>query len=592
MVPGDKRRAGWLAHAVFFALISSAFSASAQESDSGFQQILPLVPVQDHRPFASSMESRDMKLRPDDDQKPVDSFIQSLKGEDAVIEVIVGRGRLITLEQPLSDLNQGNVPVVAVGDPTVLDFDILPNPRMIRLLGKRIGVTDLSLVTADGQATTFQVQVVYDLNLLRAYLKQLFPDAILGVSQIHEHLVVEGQARDTIEVNKILATLQGFLMSAQVARTVKDKQQRPDQEVDPNAQPNESPDGGGQEPAVSRGDVGPAGGGEEKPDITATLPTPQIINLITVPGVQQIMLKVRIAELDRTALRRVGADWFIQDSSGNTIGTQISSAVASLTGMNLSENSTAFALFPSGEVDVILTALRSNQVLNVLAEPNLVAMHGQEASFLAGGEFPVPVPQAGGVTNAITVEYKNFGVQLNFVPFILSDELIRLHVAPEVSTIDNSIGVRIAGFEVPGVNTRRVKTSVEMHQGQTLAIAGLLQVDLEAGTSRLPGIGDVPIIGPMFSNTSHERKERELLVLVTPFFVNELSPEQVPCLPGSQIQDPTDHEFYFRNRIEGLENRQYRPTTGWNDPLRLGYNKSSRQHNNQTNLNGPYGFSK
>ena len=555
--------------------------AQQQQSNSGFRQVLPLVPVQEHRKLSNDLETRDLRNRPADDQQTVDDFLKSLQSEDAVIEIIVGRGRLITLEKPLSDPTQKDVPVVAVGDPTVLDIDIMPNPRMIRLLGKRVGMTDLSLLTADGRAVSFQVQVGYDLHLLRAYLKQIFPTATLNIVQLNEHLIVKGQARNTDEVNKIIQTLEAFLVSAQIARTVNSRATRglnPQDPSDPGQQPTDQQPADQQgEPGVSLGDTGSGLAQEEKPDISATLPKPQIINLLTVPGTQQIMLQVRIAELDRTALRQMGADWFIRDSNGNTVGTQISSAVASLAGLNLGPNSTSFGIFPNGQVDVILAALRSNQVLNILAEPNLVAMHGHEASFLAGGEFPIPVPSGNGFNN--TIEFKKFGVQLNFVPFILDDGLIRLHVAPEVSTIDPTLGVELPGpnFAIPGLNTRRVETTVELRQGQTLAIAGLLQVEMDGATNRIPGLGDLPILGPLFSSTSHERKERELLVLVTPYFADPMDSYQVPCLPGSELKDPTDHEFYFENRIEGLQGHDYRATTGWNDPLQLGINYRQEQ---------------
>src|SRR5262249_33286568 len=159
----------------------------------------------------------------------------------------------------------------------------------------------------------------------------------------------------------------------------------------------------------------------------------------------------------------------------------ITSAVKAATG----SATTAYGIFPSSNFAVLLRALRRNSVLSILAEPNLVAMSGHRASFLAGGQFPVPVPQStGGISNSITIDFKNFGVQLDFVPTVLDDETIRLSVYPEVSTIDFSLGTIIVpgGTPIPGLNTRRTSTTVEMRQGQTLAISGLLEVDLDAQT--------------------------------------------------------------------------------------------------------------
>jgi pilus assembly protein CpaC len=331
------------------------------------------------------------------------------------------------------------------------------------------------------------------------------------------------------------------------------------------------------------------------------------------PGVQQVMLQVRIAELNRTALREIGADTFFKSGPGNIVGTSIAGATPpilqgmtdGMNGMNgmdglngmmnaigpdLGPNSTAFGIFPKVRMDIIIRALRENAVLRVLAEPNLVALSGHEASFLAGGEFPVPVAQGGALgAGNITVQYKEFGVQLNFVPYILDDEVIRLEVRPEVSSIDDRLGTTlvVGGDPTPGVNTRRVHTTVQMREGETLALAGLLLVNLEASTSRIPGLGDLPYIGPLFSNTSHFKQEKELLVLVTPYLVSPMDSCDAPPLPGAEIQDPNDLEFYFLNRIEGRTGQGFRSTTAWQDPYHLvRLLKLERDH-----ICGPAGFS-
>jgi pilus assembly protein CpaC len=199
----------------------------------------------------------------------------------------------------------------------------------------------------------------------------------------------------------------------------------------------------------------------------------------------------------------------------------------------------------------------------------------------------VPQSTTGGAAGSVTIEFKDFGVQLNFLPFVLDDEVIRLTVTPEVSSIDFSLGTTlvIGGDPVPGLNTRRSTTTVELRQGNTLAIAGLLQVTVDAHTARIPGLGDLPYIGPLFSNTTHSRMEKELLVLVTPYLVGSLEPGECPPLPGAEIMDPDDCEFYFHNRIEGRTGRPYRATTSWDDPhLHL-------LHLEKKNVCGPVGYS-
>jgi pilus assembly protein CpaC len=490
-----------------------------------------------------------------------------LKGSDAAIQLIIDEARILTTKAPI--VQEDRSASVAVGDPSILDFDVMPDARMIRLLGRRAGVTDLTIATSDGQAYTFQVHVGWDLELLSAHLRQLYPDALLRLAQIREHVIVEGQARDSQQVSRIVETIQAYLLSVQPKKDV--QQESAVQNAPLPSRPA----------AVEEGDEAAAGyaTGEqsERPSVRVEFAKAQLINLIRVPGIQQVMLQVRIGELNRTALREIGADMLYRDSRGNTLGTQIGGAGVNLDedgflkSLSLGLSSTAFGVFPNAEFNIVLRALRQNQVLHFLAEPNLIAMSGHEASFLAGGQFPVPVPQGGGLTNTVTIQFKDFGVQLRFVPYVLDDERIRLHVAPEVSTIDFALGTTlvVGGDPVPGLNTRKAETTVELREGQTLAMAGLLQVELDAGTNRIPGLGDLPYLGPFFSNTTHDRVEKELLVLVTPHLISPMEQHQVPPVPGEEIQDPNDHEFYLLNRIEGRTGRYFRPTTAWDDPWGL-----------------------
>jgi pilus assembly protein CpaC len=299
-----------------------------------------------------------------------------------------------------------------------------------------------------------------------------------------------------------------------------------------------------------------------------------------------VLLKVRIAELNRTAMREIGADFLAVDrSTGTVIGSQIGGATVTGTAtfasrvLNaaaetaVSPMTTIFGIFQEGEFAIFLSALRKNSLLKILAEPNLVAMNGQQAYFLAGGEFPVPVPQVAGTGNAstVTVQFQPFGVSLAFLPFILDNDVIRLAVDPEVSSIDFTLGTVLVpgGTPVPGLNTRKAHTVVELHQGETLAIAGLLQLTLDGSTTRIPGLGDLPILGPFFSNTTNERIEKELVVLVTPYLVEG---RQAGCgipTPGDEVNEPTDFEFYLLNRIEGRTGRDYRSTTQYDDALQV-----------------------
>jgi pilus assembly protein CpaC len=199
-----------------------------------------------------------------------------------------------------------------------------------------------------------------------------------------------------------------------------------------------------------------------------------------------------------------------------------------------------------------------NNYVRILAEPSLVALSGEEASFLAGGEFPIPVPQSGGAgagggSTAITIEYKEFGVRLSFRPTVLGDGKIRLKIAPEVSELSDVGALAVPGTSstVPAIRTRRAETTVEMNSGQTFAMAGLLQNRVNASASKIPGMGQLPVIGALFRSVRYERNETELLVLATVELVEPLSIDQDRPVPGDQHIEPSDWELYSQGRLHG-----------------------------------------
>ncbi len=513
------------------------------------------------------------------------SFIDTLSQNDAMIEVVLGQGRLLVLKEDLvpgeADARESDVqPLIIVGNPEITDFEVL-GPRHIRLTGKRIGVTDLVVATRDQKTYSYQVSVVYELDLLQARIRQLFPDAHVRVAQMGRNLVVEGQARDTAQIRQILELVERGVLTDGTPATGGAAAA-----IEPGSLPI-SPI------AMGRGQLGPA----------ADVIGPEVINLMRVPGPQQVLLKVQIAELNRTAMRQIGADFLGVNGSGNIFGTNLSGvtssdSLASIAGLSgvaatsvaSTSPTTAFGIFNASGLQVMLNALRQNSVLKILAEPNLVAMNGHEARFLAGGEFPVPIPQsgAGGGPATITVQYKKFGVQLSFTPYILDDDTIRLSVDPEVSSIDFTLGIQLAGTNVPGLNTRNAHTVVELKEGQTLAMAGLMQVSLASQTVRIPGIGDLPYIGPLFSNTTGNRVEKELVVLVTPYLVDAMEAHEVPLRPGDEVYEPNDLEFYLLGRLQGRTgNTGFRSTTNVDDTLHL----VRRMKLESRCIQGPHGYS-
>jgi pilus assembly protein CpaC len=297
-------------------------------------------------------------------------------------------------------------------------------------------------------------------------------------------------------------------------------------------------------------------------------------NHLTVGGEQQVLLRCTVAEVNRTAVRALGINGFMagddfQDAFVvNQIGglnpanigaagnVNVQNKIPFLTGSEgipLRETTTLSLGFPRVQMQVFLRAMVDNSLLRILAEPNLVAISGETASFLAGGEFPIPVPQSGAATGAITIEYKEFGVKLNFTPVVLDHQRIRLRVAPEVSEQDFSAALQLQGFAVPGLTQRRAETTIEIGNGQTIAIAGLLDDEVRGVVSEIPGIGEVPVLGALFRSTEYRRRITELVILVTPEIIAPMNPDQVDPVPGQFLTTPNDFELYALGLLEGPE---------------------------------------
>lgn len=279
-------------------------------------------------------------------------------------------------------------------------------------------------------------------------------------------------------------------------------------------------------------------------------PFGEVTNLLEIAGGQQVMLQVRFMEVSRTALTALGVDISASVSNGDfSIG---------LSSQNrLPAGDRGFSLSGSGawgdfSFEAFIDALKRNSLARVLAEPNLTVISGEEGDFLAGGEVPIPVPQSGsGGGSTITIEYKEFGVRLRCVPIVLGDGRIRMKVTPEVSELDYANGTSIGGQTVPGLRTRRVNTVVEMSEGQTFMLAGLIIRRVDARNQGTPGLSNLPVLGTLFRSVRYERNETELVILVTPRLVQPMNPDQLPALPGQKWRYPNEVDFLFNGDLGG-----------------------------------------
>ena len=274
-----------------------------------------------------------------------------------------------------------------------------------------------------------------------------------------------------------------------------------------------------------------------------------VIDNLTAPSPEQILLHVRFAEVDRSAVKEFGGELVrainaprLNDSFDRDDESDIATLAEGLVTLSILGDTGA-------GLQAIINALHGRGEFRSLAEPNLVALEGQEASFLAGGEFPFPSLQGGGSSNAVTIIWKEFGVRLNFTPNVTNTGSVRLSVEPEVSSLDFANGLSISGFQIPSLLTRRVSTSVELSPGQTLAIGGLLDNRLLHELDRIPILGHIPILGAFFSSKRAREERTELLVLVTPYIV-EPSDEPIPVPTGEP--ENWDFDAHLRTPVDTI----------------------------------------
>ncbi len=284
----------------------------------------------------------------------------------------------------------------------------------------------------------------------------------------------------------------------------------------------------------------------------------KVINMLGVEGTQQVMLSVRFVEMDRSTAKSLNVT--IQGSNTNSNpaftggsgnGKNLQSAAPALTPFLFPANAFGAAgLVINNNIGLEIDALETKGLVKTLAEPSLITMSGETASFLAGGEFPIPVAQAGATgAGAITVQFKNFGISLGFTPTILKDGLINLIVKPEVSSLDASAGVTTGGVVVPGLKVRRADTTVELRDGETFTIAGLLSDNYQDAINQFPYAGDLPVLGALFRSPSFKQDKTELVIMVTPHLV---TPRRGPvALPTDHFTPPSDYELFLFGSLNG-----------------------------------------
>ena len=404
------------------------------------------------------------------------------------LNLLVGKSSILkSLEQ---------IKRVSIADPAIANF-VLTSPNEIYVTGRAAGLTNMTLWLDKGGYRIYDVEVGYDVSRLKQQIQEIVPgEKDLRLTAMNDSITLSGRVSNSSNLSQALSVARAY-----------------------------APEG-------------------------------KVHNLVEVRGVQQVMLEVRVAEMQRSLGRRLGINFNYFTESGNF-------GISRLTGLtSLDENRLGGNFLVSPFVNAIfrftsngttwtgfIDALKADGLVKVLAEPTLIALSGQSASFLAGGEFPVPVPQGLGT---VAIEYKKFGVSLNFTPIVLADNKINLKVNPSVSELDYANGVQIQNTFVPGLNKRSAETVVELADGQSFAIAGLLKDTSRDNLERYPVLGEIPILGMLFRSRQFQRNETELIIIATPHLVKPLDTAKQP-LPTDFYIQPNDMEFYVYGIMEGQD---------------------------------------
>ena len=425
------------------------------------------------------------------------------RGTASKINVSMNRAVVVESDTPFAELS--------IANPQVADISSLSD-RSIYVLGKSPGVTTLTLLDQTGQLiTNVDVVVAADITEFKERLRQILPGEKIEARTANDGIVLSGTVSSSQKLQRAL-------------------------------------------------------------DLAERYAPERVSNLMSVGGVQQVMLKVRFAEMERSVSKGLssslsvggaglGGNLGISGGSGrgSNAGGQSNGLSGNLPSTNANDGALLFG-FDVGAVQVgmLLEALESKGVVRTLAEPNLVALSGQEAKFLAGGEYPVPVAQDGGT---VTVEFKPFGVEMNFIPRVVDDNIINLELRAAVSSIDPNNGFQLNAFQIDAFTRREAETTVELRDGQSFAIAGLLKDDFRDNNSQVPWLGDIPVLGALFRSADYQRQQTELVVIITAHLVQPTRGEAL-ALPTDRIKPPSEKDLFLFGEVAKDRSRNLRGAAG------------------------------
>ena len=436
------------------------------------------------------------------------------------IVVPLNRSQLIT--------TAGEMEEVIVSNPDIADVHVHGSTKL-SVIGKKYGITNIRILDgAHNVIDAFNVTVSQDLPAIRKVLKQFLPNENVKLDVVNTNLVLSGEVTSAAAADRAVKLVSEFMTT----------------------------DTGSAAPAAASGGATTA----------VAAPGTKVVNLMQITSGQQVMLRVRVGEIQRTAVKLLGVDLNVLDNTGDSLlriatGFGKAAGAGALPLIDPSSRGSIGIGGVAGDTTIAgaLQALEQEGLFKTLAEPNLVALSGEKAEFLAGGEFPIPVPQGGGGNNSntITIEYRKFGVGVQFTPYVLSQNRIRINVQPEVSELSDEGAIELNGFRVPSITTRRASTTVELAPGESFMIAGLINDRVRSQIDQIPGAGEIPILGALFRSNQFRRNETELVIAVTPYLVDPLKSSDVR-LPTDGFAPASVMEQFFYGALGRMSGENYR----------------------------------
>jgi pilus assembly protein CpaC len=475
-------------------------------------------------------------LSDDEDYVPpeaaIPAQIQALPDIQAKMKVVHRRSQLL--------VGKHNISRTAVADGGVVEV-VQYSENELAIIGQGIGQTTVTLWFDDGsEPLIYLVEVIRDPSLdeqrrhdygkLEKKLALMFPNSKVYLIPFSNKIIVKGQARDSEEATRILDIIRGEVITQNGGLV--------------GPQPGNGNGGGtfyditGFNPNGSGG-YGNGWGNWNPMDQWSNM----IVNMLEVPGEFQVSIRVRIAELNRSELKRMGVSFnFVVNEDAAQIASVLAGGASTVSGV-----------FSAGDINVLVDALSANGHATLLAEPILVCESGHSAAFNSGGDFAVPTTVGVQGVGAIATQFRGFGVSLTVTPTIIDKDLIRLQISPEFSELNSANSVN----GIPGTNLRRVTTTVKLREGQTIALAGLFSRQTRSEIARIPFLGEIPLIGPIaFSNKRASADEKELLILATPEIVRAMEADEVPPVPGYEVTHPNDKEFFIHGMTAGAPDQR------------------------------------